>query len=102
MSNAHDAHTPVLVHLLEFGGYALAPPLPLECLGPPVEALAVQLDERPVQVEQGDLVTRGWVKVDAMQTRPLRTEGGFEPLKGRARGCARFGEKGVDWWWWLR
>jgi hypothetical protein len=90
------------MQLLELCRHALSPPFPLQRLGALATVPVVRLDDRPVQVKQGNFGTGGRDEVDTVQTRALGTERGFEPLKGRVGGRARFGEKGVDWPWWLR
>ena len=96
------AYAPVLMQLLELCRHGLSPPLPLQRLGALAAVPVVRLDDRPVQVKQGNFGTGGWVEVDAVQTRAFGAERGFEPLKGRVGGRARFGEKGVDWRRWLQ
>ena len=96
------AHAPVLMQPLELCRHGLSPPLPLQRLGALAAVPVVRLDDRPVQVKQGDVGTGGRDEVDPVQTRAFGTERGFEPLKGASRGRARFGEKGVDWPRWLR
>ena len=85
------------MQLLELCRDGLSPPLPFQRLGALAAVLVVRFDDRSIQVEQGDFGTRGWVEVDTVQTGAFWAERGFEPLKGRGR--ARFGEKGMDWWW---